>query len=149
MTNNLARAEEEKVLPERVQSIATRRCIVPSEPLSDEVKRRLTMLQRLDTCKGKADYGTEQTRVAQELGMSLRSLFRLQRQYQELGIASITRQGRSDEGQFRVSDFWQTYILKAYRDGNKGQRQTSRAQVAKQVEKLCIRIRESEIPQPQ
>ena len=146
MTNNLARAEEKKVLPKSTPCGHRADVMVPTEPLSDEVKRRLALLQSLDTHRGKAGYGAEQARVAQELEMSLRSLYRLQRQYREVGIAGIKRQGRSDKEHFRVSEYWQSYIVKAYREGNKGQRQTSRAQVAKLVGSHAAEIGESDYP---
>ena len=117
MTNKLARVEEEKVLPEPLPCDGDAPpqeersdIVVPTEPLSDEVSRRLALLQHLDTHRGKAGYGVEQARVAQELGMSLRSLFRLQRQYRESGVAGIKRQHRSDKESFRVSEHWQTEV---------------------------------------
>ena len=145
MTNNLARAEAEKVIP-TPPSEQRADVFVPTASLSEAERRRLALLQRLTTQKGKAGYKAEQARVAQELGMSLRSLFRLQRQYKEAGIEGIKRQGRLDEGQFRVSEYWQRFIVKAYRESNKGQRQTSRAQVAKLVASHATEIGERDYP---
>lgn len=148
MTNNLARAGVEKVLPAPLLSPSEHRgdIVMSSAPLSEEIQHRLELLQRLHSHRGAADYGAEQARVAQELGLSLRSLFRLQRQYEEAGLAGIKRQGRSDEGHFRVSEFWQAFIVNRYREGNRGQRATSRAQVAKLVKSHAVELGESDYP---
>ncbi len=76
--------------------------VVRREPLSEAEHRRLSVIQRLQSHKGKASYSTEQSRAATELGISVRSLRRLQRQHRETG--SIKRQGRSDDGDFRVNE---------------------------------------------
>ena len=145
MTDILARAEEEKVIP-KPSSDRRVDAFVPTGSLSEEDRHRLALLQRLDTHRGKSDYGAARSRVAEELGISLRSLFRLQQQYKESGIEGIQRQGRSDEGQFRVSEYWQSFIIKTYREGNKGQRATSRAQVAKLVASHAAEIGENNYP---
>ena len=120
---------------------------MPVESLSYEVRRRLEVVQRLAVMRKQGRHSiAEQRRAAAELGISTRSLRRLQRQYQESGIAGLQRQVRSDQGQTKVSDYWQSYIIKAYREGNKGQRQTSRAQVSKQVESHAAEIGESDYP---
>lgn len=144
----MARVKAKKVLsnplPPRVQrsDIA-----VPAESLSYEVRRRLEVVQRLEhSSKKGSQCSAEQKQVAAELGISARSLRRLQRQYQAFGIAGLQRQVRSDQGQLKVSEYWQSYIIKAYRDGNKGQRQTSRAQVAKLVESHAAEKGETEYP---
>ena len=107
------------------------------------------MVQRLQSYQGSADYGAEQKRAAQELGVSDRSLQRFQRQYREQGLAGLKRQGRSDQGQPRVSAEWREFILKTYRKGNRGMRATSRAQVAKLVESRAAERGEAAYPSRQ
>ena len=142
----MAHVEVKKVVAPRGVSRDRADIAVPSEPLAPEAQHRLAVIQRLQRCQGKANYSIEQKKAATELGLSARSLRRLQRQYQEVGIAGIKRQSRSDEGQFRVSEYWQSFITKAYGEGNKGQRQTSRAQVAKQVASHASAIGETDYP---
>ncbi|PZO57438.1 MAG: transposase [Phormidesmis priestleyi] len=120
--------------------------VVPLEPLSNEAQRRLDVVQRLHTYKGQANYRIEQERAAAELGVSVRNLRRLQRQYRETGIVGVKRQGRSDEGHFRVDEAWQAYIVKAYQEGNRGQRATSRAQVAKLVKSHAAELGKQDYP---
>lgn len=117
-----------------------------TEPLPYGVQRRLEVVQRLQSYQGRADYGAEQTRAAQELGISVRSLQRFQRQYREQGLEGVKRQERSDQGQPRVSEEWREFILKTYRKGNRGMRSTSRAQVAKLVESRAVELGEAEYP---
>ena len=128
----MRRVSEEKDLPEPLPTSEQRLdIVVPSEPLSAAEQHRLAVIQRLQSYKGKSDYSREQAAAATELGISVRSLRRLQRRYQEAG--NIKRQGRSDDSHFRVNESWQAFIVKAYKEGNRGQCQTSRAQVAKLV----------------
>ena len=142
----MRRASEEKIVADTLPLGEQRADVIVPEALSEDTRHRLGVIQRLESRQNRDDYNLEQQKAASELGISLRSLRRLQRQYREVGIAGIKRQGRSDEGQFRVSEFWQSFILKAYRDGNKGQRQTSRSQVVKLVESHAAEIGESNYP---
>lgn len=143
----MARVKAEKVLVEPSPPSEQRTDIViPLESLSYEVRRRLEVVQRLAHSEQGSDYREKQKRAASELGMTLRSLRRLQRQYQESGIAGLQRQVRSDQGQVKVSAYWQSFIIKTYRDGNKGQRQTSRSQVAKLVASHAAEKGESDYP---
>ena len=143
----MARGEAKKVIAESSeQSSDCLDIVVPIEPLAPEDQHRLEVLQRLQSYQNRAVYSVEQERAATELGLSARSLRRLQLQYRKAGISGIKRQRRSDQEHFRVSEYWQSYIVKAYRDGNKGQRQTSRAQVAKLVTSHASEIGESDHP---
>ena len=144
----MARVKAEKVVSKGSQpSVARGDVAVPVESLSYEVRRRLEVVQRLVHSREQGSHFiTEQKRAAAELGISARSLRRLQRQYQESGIAGLQRQVRSDQGQSKVSEYWQSFILKTYREGNKGQRQISRAQVAKLVASHAAEIGENNYP---
>ena len=143
----MARGEEKKVIAASPKQSGDRTdIVVPTEALAPEVQHRIAVIQRLQSYQDRAAYGVEQERAATELGLSARSLRRLQRQYRKAGIAGITRQGRSDKEHFRVSEYWQTFILSTYQKGNKGQRQASRAQVAKLVASHAAEIGESDYP---
>ena len=144
----MARVQAEKVLSNPLPPSVQRSDIaVPVESLSYEVRRRLEVVQRLEHSSAEGSQcSVEQEQVAAELGISARSLRRLQRQYQEAGIEGLQRQIRSDQGQLKVSEYWQSYIVKTYRDGNQGQRQTSRSQVAKLVASHAAEKGETEYP---
>jgi putative transposase len=146
----VVRASKEKVLPEsEPSSDLPTDIVVPTEPLSYESQRRVETIHRLQSYQGRADYSVEQEQAASELGISVRSLRRLQRQYRENGMAGIKRQVRSDQGQLKVSETWQAFIIKAYRVGNRGQQATSRAQVAKLVKSHAAEMGASDYPSRQ
>jgi len=116
-------------------------------PLPNEVEHRVEVIQRLEACREHPSYGAERQRAMQTLGVSERSLRRLQQQYRDRGIEGLKRQSRADEGQFKVDDTWCKFILETYRKGNRGTREMSRAQVAKLVESHAVnqfRIQNSE-----
>ena len=105
-----------------------------TEALPYSVQKRLEALQRLKSWEGKAEYRRKQIEVAEELGISLRSLYRYINRYREEGLEGIIRRERSDQGQEKVSEEWQEFIEKSYREGNRGMRNTSAAQIANLVE---------------
>lgn len=115
-------------------------------PLSSEVHRCVEVIRRLEACRDQPSYGAERQRAMQALGVSERSLRRLQQQYRDRGVEGLKRQSRSDEGQSKVDESWRKFILETYRKGNRGTRQMSRAQVAKQVESHAAELGTADYP---
>ncbi|RMH10370.1 MAG: transposase [Gammaproteobacteria bacterium] len=115
-------------------------------PLPYEVQRCVEVIQRLEACRDQPSYRTERLQAMQTLGVSERSLRRLQQQYRDRGIEGLKRQSRSDEGQSKVDDTWQKFIVETYRKGNRGTCQMSRAQVAKQVESHAAELGTTDYP---
>jgi putative transposase len=105
-----------------------------------EVQQRIAVIQQVMAVRGTEHHAKVQCQAAKKLGLSVRSLRRLMRTWQEQGIAGLTRQSRSDQGSSRSSADWQTFILKTYRDGNRGSRSMTPAQVA-----LRVRARAQEL----
>jgi putative transposase len=143
--NSVARVNAEKsevAVDSNVGAIAHPR---PAS-LSYEVQRCVEVIQRLEACRGQPIYGAERVRAMQALGVSERSLRRLQQQYRDRGIEGLRRQSRSDEGQSKVDDTWREFILETYRKGNRGTRQMSRAQVAKLVESHAVELGTADYP---
>jgi putative transposase len=104
-----------------------------TEALPYALQKRLEALQYLKSFEGKAEYRRKQAEVAEELGISLRSLYRYINRYRDEGLEGITRRERSDQGQ-EISEEWREFIEKSYREGNRGMRKTSAAQIANLVE---------------
>lgn len=101
-----------------------------AEPeLESEMQRRLGVIQRMLAAEGTKSYGKVQQRSAKELGITVRSLQRLVKRWRESGLAGIKKQVRSDQGAAKTSSEWQEFVIKTYRDGNRGSRSMSRAQV--------------------
>jgi DNA invertase Pin-like site-specific DNA recombinase len=67
-----------------------------TEVLPYALQRRLEALQDLKSYEGKAEYGRKQIEVAEELGISLRSLYRYIKRYRKDGLEGITRRERSE-----------------------------------------------------
>ncbi|WP_204150297.1 Mu transposase C-terminal domain-containing protein [Leptolyngbya sp. CCY15150] len=101
---------------------------------ASEIQRRIDILHQLETNRGQPTYHQARKRAAQDLDLSERSLRRLQHIYRTQGPSGLHRPERADAGHHKTDLAWQDYIIKRYRQGNRGMRQTSRAQIAKQVE---------------
>ena len=112
------------------------------EELPYEVRVRSQVLRRL---QGKSKRAAKK-QAARELGLHESSIYRLKSQYKKKGIEGLKRQDRSDKGDRRVSEEWQEYIIKTYRQGNRGTRQMSRSQVAKLVESRAFELGEVTYP---
>jgi putative transposase len=110
--------------------------------LASEVQHRIKVIQQLMIARGTAHYGKVQQQAARSLGVSVRSLRRLVRAWQEQGISGLSRQMRSDQGKVKTSREWQDFIVKTYLAGNRGSRRMSPAQVAVRVK---VRAQELEI----
>jgi putative transposase len=117
-----------------------------SQSLPYALQRRLVLLQRLKSYEGKAEYGHERIKVCQELGISMRSLFRYIRKYRKEGIEGIVRRERSDQGEARVSEAWQEFIEKKYQEGNRGMRSTSVSQIVNMVASRAQELGETKYP---
>jgi len=94
---------------------------------------RVRVLRELIASAHLPGHGKRQEAAAQKLGISVRSVRRLARQLREGGIGSVMRRTRSDRGEARISPAWQEFIVKTYREGNRGSRCLSPAQVAVRV----------------
>jgi putative transposase len=127
-------------LPDAAADEGTCELIKAIARLPIEVQQRIEVIQQVMAVRGTEHYAKVQRQGAKKLGLSVRSLRRLMRSWQEQGIAGLTRQSRSDQGSSKYSEDWQTFILKTYREGNRGSRRMSPAQVA-----LRVRARAQEL----
>lgn len=101
--------------------------------LSAEEGERVRLLQELVATAEQPRYGKRQEAVAEKLGITARSVRRLLRQLREEGVAQVVRRERSDRGAVRISEEWREYIERTYKEGNRGSRLLSPAQVAVRV----------------
>lgn len=114
--------------------------------LSPEEQARLLVLQELLATANQPGYGKRQQMVAQKLGITVRSVRRLVRRLREEKIVGVLRRSRSDRGDSRISEEWQKFILKTYREGNRSSRQISPAQVAVRVKVRAQELGMEEYP---
>ena len=114
--------------------------------LSEADRERLSVIQELLGASDQADYGKRQRAAAKKLGITVRSIRRLIQKWREQGIAGVVRQPRSDSGLARISVYWQEFILKTYREGNRSGRRMSPAQVAVRVKVRAQKLGSDDYP---
>ena len=81
-----------------------------------------------------ARWGTE----ARDIG-EIVSVQRLFKKYQEQGLVALITTERADRGQYRISEFWQNFILNTYKTGNKGSRRLTPKQAINMGSLLVVR----------
>ena len=113
--------------------------IVTAE-LTIAVQQQIEVIQQLIAAQGTERYGKLQQQAAKKLGMSVRSLQRLVERWREQGRSALSKQHRMDQGAIKISSDWREFILRAYREGNRGSRSLTPAQVA-----LRVRARAQEL----
>ncbi len=114
--------------------------------LSPEMQERVQVIQQIMAARGTKSYGKVQKQAAEKLGISVRSLRRLVKLCQEQGLEGLLRQRRKDQGAVKIKREWQEFILKTYREGNRGSRQMSCAQVAVRVKVRAQELGVEEYP---
>lgn len=108
--------------------------------LSGEARAKQDVLLSLIEPCDRATYGERLRAGTKKLGVSVRSVQRLFKTYQEEGLAAVTSTTRADKGKHRISEFWQDFIIKTYQQGNKGSKRMTPKQVA-----LKVRAKASDI----
>jgi putative transposase len=125
--DGLNRYEIEPVAVLGEEDAETWEMVEPELPV--EVQQRMQVIQRLMAAAGTKNYGKVQRHLARELGISVRSLQRMVKRWRERGLAGLKKQVRSDCGEVKIAEEWKEFVIKTYREGNRGSRSMSRAQV--------------------
>ncbi|MBT9313803.1 DDE-type integrase/transposase/recombinase [Leptothoe kymatousa TAU-MAC 1615] len=102
--------------------------------LSKEAQFKLEVLQTLIEPCDRVTYGKKLRDAAEKLGCSVRSVQRLIKRWETEGVACLAAAGRTDRGKYRISEFWQEFIIKTYTAGNKGSKRMKPKQVAVRVQ---------------
>lgn len=76
----------------------------------------------------------------------MRTVQRLVQKWEEEGLLALTGTERADKGKHRIPQQWQDFIIKTYREGNKGSKRMSREQVALRVETRAKELGEEDYP---
>jgi putative transposase len=113
--------------------------------LDERATLRLEVIQTLLEPCSRSEYGERLRDGAQKLEVSVRTLQRLFKDYQNRGLVALTTSERADRGQHRISEFWQKFIVDTYQTGNKGSRRMTPKQVAIKVQ---AKARETKDLQP-
>ena len=101
---------------------------------SDEAKLKMEVIQSLlEPCDRKT-YGERLKDAADKLGKSVRTVQRLVKKWEKDGLAGLIQTERTDKGKYRIDEDWQKFIVRTYREGNKGSKRMSPKQVFIQVQ---------------
>ncbi|BAQ60391.1 Tn552 transposase [Geminocystis sp. NIES-3708] len=111
-----------------------------------EAQQKLKIIQSLLEPCDRATYGDRLREGAKELGISVRSVQRLFKRYQEEGLNALTINDQRDKGKHRIKDFWESFILKTYKEGNKGSKRMNVKQVAIRVQAKALELNETNPP---
>ncbi|PSF33119.1 transposase [Aphanothece hegewaldii CCALA 016] len=109
-------------------------------------RAKLEVIQTLIEPCDRATYGERLREGATKLGVSVRTVQRLFKQYQEQGLAALVSTDRADKGKHRISDFWQDFIIKTYKQGNQGSKRMTPKQVALKVLSKALEIKDKQPP---
>ncbi|MBN3922680.1 MAG: Mu transposase C-terminal domain-containing protein [Nostoc sp. NMS4] len=104
--------------------------------LSDEALLKMEVIQSLlknsDAYGGlrqRTTYTQKLKEAAEKLGKSVRTVRRLVDKWEQEGLVGLVQNQRMDKGKHRVDEDWQEFVLKTYKEGNKGSKRMTRQQV--------------------
>jgi putative transposase len=101
--------------------------------LSDEALLKMEVIQSLLENSDRTTYAQRLKEAAAKLGKSVRTVRRLVDKWEQEGLVGLAQTERNDKGKHRVDEEWQEFILKTYKEGNKGSKRMTRQQVAVRV----------------
>ncbi|BAZ36954.1 integrase catalytic subunit [Calothrix sp. NIES-4101] len=102
--------------------------IIVSE-LSDEALLKMEVIQSLLENSDRTTYTQCLQEAAKKLGKSVRTVRRLVDKWEQEGLPGLAQNQRADKGKHRVDENWQEFVLKTYKEGNKGSKRMTRQQV--------------------
>lgn len=138
--------EKGKCAPTEGRDEAGEGVLLLGQEVPEVVQQRIGVIQELIAYQGTEGYAGVQAQAAKQLGMSIRSLQRLMKKWREEGILGLMPQARRDRGKARIGEDWQQFIVKTYREGNRGSRSLSPAQVAVRVKVRAQELGERKYP---
>ncbi|MEH2341247.1 MAG: helix-turn-helix domain-containing protein [Nostoc sp.] len=97
--------------------------------LSDEALLKMEVIQSLLENSDRTTYTQKLKEAAEKLGKSVRTVRRLVDKWEQEGLAGLAQNQRMDKGKHRVDEDWQEFVLKTYKEGNKGSKRMTRQQV--------------------
>lgn len=118
--------------PAQTSSDITEANVILSD-LSEQAKLKMEVIQSLLEAGDRATYAQRLKEAAEKLGKSVRTVRRLIDKWEQEGLVGLAQTERADKGKHRVDENWQEFILKTYKEGNKGSKRMTRQQVAIRV----------------
>jgi putative transposase len=114
--------------------------------LSEEDRHLLEVIQSLLEPCDRITYGERQREVAAKLGKSVRTVRRLVKKWEQEGLAALQTSTRADKGKHRIDEDWQEFIIKTYKEGNKGSKRITPQQVAIRVQARAAELGQEKYP---
>ncbi len=114
--------------------------------LSEEAQVKLEVIQSLLEPCDRTTYGQKLREAAEKLGVSLRTVQRLVKKWEQDGLVGLAQTGRADKGTHRIGEFWEKFITKTYKEGNKGSKRMTPKQVALRVQAKARELEDSKPP---
>lgn len=114
--------------------------------LPEEAQLKLEVLQSLLEPCDRTTYGQKLKEAAEKLAVSVRTVQRLVKKWEQDGVVGFTQTGRADKGKHRIGEEWENFILKTYREGNKGSKRMTPKQVALRVQAKARELEDSKPP---
>ncbi|MBA3924456.1 MAG: transposase, partial [Nostocaceae cyanobacterium] len=102
--------------------------VIVSE-LSDEALLKMEVIQSLLENSDRTTHTQRLQEAAEKLGKSVRTIRRLVDKWEQGGLVGLVQNQRADKGKHRVDENWQDFVLKTYKEGNKGGKRITRQQV--------------------
>jgi putative transposase len=114
--------------------------------LSPEALLKQQIIQSLMEPCDRLTYGQRQKEAAEKLGVSVRTVRRLVKKWEEKGLEALSQPQRTDKGRHRIDEEWQEFIIKTYKDGNKGSKRITPKQVALRVQAKAAELGRESYP---
>jgi putative transposase len=114
--------------------------------LDDAARLKLEVIQSLIEPCDRITYGQRQREGAKKLGISVRSIQRLVKRWGQEGLAGIVNDVRGDKGTHRIDGYWELFIIRTYKEGNKGSKRMTPKQVAVRVHAKAHEMGEDKPP---
>ncbi|MHC5826186.1 MAG: helix-turn-helix domain-containing protein, partial [Nostoc sp.] len=114
--------------------------------LSESAQLKLEVIQSLMEKSDRTTYGQKLREAAEKLNVSLRTVQRWVKNWEQDGLVGLTQTGRADKGKHRIGEFWENFITKTYKEGNKGSKRMTPKQVALRVEAKARELKDSKPP---
>lgn len=128
LDKTLERVAAAKVSTSNVSNNLDEANVIVSE-LSDDALLKMEVIQSLLEDSDRTTYTQRLLDAAAKLGKSVRTVRRLIDKWEKEGLVGLTQTERNDKGKHRVDENWQEFVLKTYKEGNKGSKRMTRQQV--------------------
>ncbi|NJR52574.1 MAG: hypothetical protein HC780_26385 [Leptolyngbyaceae cyanobacterium CSU_1_3] len=120
--------------------------VIPIE-ISEEARRWQQAIEELRQPCDRKTYGQRKRAIADRFGVSLKTIERKVKAWEEKGILAFVETERADKDKTRISKYWQEFVYKTYKEGIKGGKRKTRRQTASAVETRDDELFEKELNQ--